>query len=317
MVDVMRVDVETSDRDEAVHAIEHVFGFRTAFTGKSLTFRQHSIIAPGVAFSELYFGGTMTVKVDPMDDVVIGDVPTGRYDLGLGPRSPEVTGRGLFIPPVDAQLHVDLEHTTALTYSIARDHLRRVAADLSPERSPSLDLTGMWPISASAASYWRQTADTYRLHVLEQDDLEHDDHDAGGLLVTEATRHFIASTLITFGMITPVSGSATDSIVIRRVKAFIGDHVQEPISLADLAAAAGVNIRTLQATCRRELGRTPLEYVREARLSECRREFLNPSTGLTIGEVARRWGFAHAGRFSTQYRQVYGEYPNETLSRTR
>jgi hypothetical protein len=98
MMSVMRVDVETSERDEAVHAIEQVFGFRTAFTGRSMTFQQHSLIGPGIAFSQLHFGGTMTVEVDPIDDVVIGEVPSGRYDLGLGPGSREVTGNGLFIP---------------------------------------------------------------------------------------------------------------------------------------------------------------------------------------------------------------------------
>jgi AraC-like DNA-binding protein len=223
-----------------------------------------------------------------------------------------VTGRGLFIPPVDVQLRVGLQRTTTFTHSISREHLRRVAAEVSPERSPVLDLTGMWPVSASAQSYWRAAAGAYRRHVLEQED-----HDAGGLLASEVTRNFVAATLITFGMTTPAAGSASHSAVVRRVRGFVADRLQEPISIADLAVAAGVNIRTLQATCRRELGMTPLEYVREARLSECRREFLDSSSDATVGEVARRWGFAHAGRFSTHYRQVFGEYPSETLARAR
>jgi AraC-like DNA-binding protein len=312
MGDVMRVDVETSERDEAVHAIEQVFGFRTAFTGRSMTFRQHSLVGPGIAFSKLYFGGTMTAEVDPIDDVVIGEVPSGRYDLGPGPRNPVVTGSGLFIPPVDAQLRVGLEQTTTFTHSIAREHLRRVAAQLSPDQSPVLDLTRMWPVSASAQTYWRSTADLYRRHVLEAEDGTTD-----GLLAAESARHFVAATLITFGMIRPVTDDVGDSVVVRRVKAFVADHLQEPISIADLAAAAGVGIRTLQATCRRELGRTPLEYVREARLTECRSELLDPGPDLTIGEVARRWGFAHTGRFSTHYRLVYGEYPRDTLTNAR
>lgn len=310
----MRVDVETSERDEAVHAIEQVFGFRTTFTGRSMTFRQHSLVGPGIAFSQLHFGGAMTAEIDAIDDVVIGDVPSGRYDLGLGAQSPEVTGRGLFIPPVDAQLRVGLHHTTTFTHSIAREELRRVAAELSPDQSPVLDLTRMWPVSEAAESYWRSTADTYRRHVLED---EHETFDPGGLLVSEATRHFLAATLITFGMTTPVTRRSPDSVVISRVKAFVADHLQDPISVADLAAAAGTSIRTLHTTCRRELGRTPLGYVREARLSECRTEFLNASSDLTIGEVARRWGFGHAGRFSTQYRDAYGEYPRDTLANLR
>ena len=308
----MRVDVETSERDEAVHAIEQVFGFRTVFTGRSMTFEQHSLVGPGIAFSQLHFGGAMTAEIDAIDDVVIGDVPSGRYDLGLGPQSPEVTGRGLFIPPVDARLRVGLHHTTTFTHSIAREQLRRVAAELSPDQSPVLNLTRMWPVSASAESYWRSTAELYRHHVLEAEALEQDT-----LLVSEATRHFLAATLIAFGMTTPVTGRTADSVVIRRVKAFVANHLQDPISVADLASAAGTSIRTLHTTFRRDVGKTPLGYVREARLSECRAEFLNASSNLTIGQVARRWGFAHAGRFSTQYREVYGEYPRETLLNAR
>jgi transcriptional regulator GlxA family with amidase domain len=29
--------------------------------------------------------------------------------------------------------------------------------------------------------------------------------------------------------------------------------------------------------------------------------------------VAGRWGFVHLGRFASQYRQLFGETPSETL----
>jgi len=36
----------------------------------------------------------------------------------------------------------------------------------------------------------------------------------------------------------------------------------------------------------------------------------------TIGDVARYWGFAHAGRFSAAYAEQHGEYPRDTLRRS-
>lgn len=38
---------------------------------------------------------------------------------------------------------------------------------------------------------------------------------------------------------------------------------------------------------------------------------------LTLADLAMRWGFAHQGRFSAEYRSRFGETPGETLQRVR
>ncbi|MCI1025923.1 helix-turn-helix domain-containing protein, partial [Pseudomonas putida] len=40
-------------------------------------------------------------------------------------------------------------------------------------------------------------------------------------------------------------------------------------------------------------------------------------TGVTVAEVAMRWSFWHLGRFSESYRQLFKEFPSETLKRCR
>ena len=37
----------------------------------------------------------------------------------------------------------------------------------------------------------------------------------------------------------------------------------------------------------------------------------------TVSAVADRWGFGHAGRFAGAYRRRFGEYPAQTLARSR
>ena len=39
----------------------------------------------------------------------------------------------------------------------------------------------------------------------------------------------------------------------------------------------------------------------------------SPGDGTTITDVAARWGFTDASRFSARYRSSYGELPSHTL----
>ncbi|RBM13590.1 AraC family transcriptional regulator [Prauserella sp. PE36] len=87
-----------------------------------------------------------------------------------------------------------------------------------------------------------------------------------------------------------------------------------PHTVGDLAAAAGVGIRALQGAFRRQLGVTPTQYLRDARLRRVRDELLaaEPDAG-AVSRAARRWGFGHLGRFSGWYRHRFGENPAQTL----
>ncbi|WP_369216940.1 AraC family transcriptional regulator, partial [Streptomyces flavofungini] len=103
---------------------------------------------------------------------------------------------------------------------------------------------------------------------------------------------------------------------VRRAAAFCAEHASEPITVADMAGAARVSVRSLRAGFRTHLGTTPLGHLRRVRLDLVHRELLalaaEPGTA-TVTDVALRWGFTHLGRFAALYRQVYGESPSRTL----
>lgn len=39
----------------------------------------------------------------------------------------------------------------------------------------------------------------------------------------------------------------------------------------------------------------------------------DPSCGDTVTDIAARWGYFSPGRFSVQYREIYGIPPSQTL----
>lgn len=104
---------------------------------------------------------------------------------------------------------------------------------------------------------------------------------------------------------------------VRAAREFVEGHLSEPISIGDIAAAAGVSTRTLQHHFQADLGCTVTGYLRDRRLDRVRAELadLSPESGATVTEVASRWGFTHLGRFAVMYRARFGEVPSRTLRR--
>ncbi|MCD2194705.1 helix-turn-helix domain-containing protein [Actinomycetospora endophytica] len=114
----------------------------------------------------------------------------------------------------------------------------------------------------------------------------------------------------------PVEDAAGDEpAALRRAVAYVDGHAIEDVGLDDIAAAAGVGPRSLQLMFRRHLDVTPLQYLRGVRLDRAHAELgaARPGAGVTVGAVAARWHFAHAGRFSTIYRDRFGVSPGSTL----
>lgn len=107
--------------------------------------------------------------------------------------------------------------------------------------------------------------------------------------------------------------------VVRRVIELIDSAPEKSFTAADLARFAGVSERSLHAAFRRQVGSSPMAYVRRRRLEQAHDELLrlDPASGTTVTEVALRHGFAHTGRFAAAYRKQFGELPSTTLRRCR
>lgn len=113
------------------------------------------------------------------------------------------------------------------------------------------------------------------------------------------------------------AGAAAPRAVQRALAYVDGSPEASCISVPELAAMVGVSVRALQSGFRSALGTTPLTFLHERRLSHARRELETGSPESTsVAEIADRWGFAHHGRFSSEYRRRFGESPSATLRRS-
>jgi len=100
---------------------------------------------------------------------------------------------------------------------------------------------------------------------------------------------------------------------VRRAEAYMRANAAEALTLAALAQAVEVSIRTLTQGFRDFRQSTPMNVLRDIRLEGSHQDLRSAGPGTTVTEVALRWGCSHLGRFAEAYRQRFGESPSETL----
>jgi len=92
--------------------------------------------------------------------------------------------------------------------------------------------------------------------------------------------------------------------------------LDEPLHVSAVCRALAVSERTLRKAFHKTYGLPPCRHLRMLRLSEARRALLSADCELTtVTEVAMCFGFVELGRFSVEYRRIFGESPSQTLCR--
>ena len=99
---------------------------------------------------------------------------------------------------------------------------------------------------------------------------------------------------------------------MRRAREYIEANLAEAITVNDIAAAAGLCVRSLQAAFHRHTGDSPMAFLRERRLEAVHRELCAALPGTTVTGVALRYGFGHLGRFAASYARKFGKTPSAT-----
>lgn len=104
---------------------------------------------------------------------------------------------------------------------------------------------------------------------------------------------------------------------LRLATEFIERYAAEPIGLTEIAAAARLSPRALQAAFRRHLDSTPLARLRSVRIERAHAalESAHPGDGQTVSSIASACGFPQLSRFARDYKRRYGRSPSETLGR--
>lgn len=112
----------------------------------------------------------------------------------------------------------------------------------------------------------------------------------------------------------PVS-APTRRRVARAAEELLRLHLDDPPSIRVLCERIGACERTLHHAFQESFGTTPKNYLRALRLNVAHRRLLGGQAMVT--EVAADLGLFHFGRFSADYRAMFGETPSATLRNAR
>ena len=106
------------------------------------------------------------------------------------------------------------------------------------------------------------------------------------------------------------------SKVIAKFEDFLAARRYEPAYLAEICTAIGVSERTLRTCCHEYFGMGPMHYLWLRRMHLARRALLGADPqATTVTTVATDHGFWELGRFSVDYRMLFGELPSASLHR--
>lgn len=168
---------------------------------------------------------------------------------------------------------------------------------------------------------WNQVV-SFRVPPAQRADLDHMinriwKHPLSGALMVEPILAAIAELLDGFQR-TPFGSVARKyqqrKLVLQRSDDYLRANLARPFDLQALAEATGTTGRTLQRTFLAAYGVTPQEWARCLALHRVRKRLLSPdSQRLTVEGIAHEHGFRHMGRFSAYYRELFGEFPSDTI----
>jgi len=101
-----------------------------------------------------------------------------------------------------------------------------------------------------------------------------------------------------------------------RFEDFLATRRLEPVYLAEICSAIGASERTLRTCCQERLGMGPIRYLWLRRMNLAHAALLDADQApKTVTEIATEHGFWELGRFSVEYRALFGETPSQSLRR--
>jgi AraC-like DNA-binding protein len=315
--------IATRDPDEAVALFSEVY----------CPHRLRLQRAPGDFFARQAGGGLRGLRLYELTygdaDVTVDPVPFDDFVLVTRPR------RGRFVvrtaadgdvPTVDHALVMDAYAAYQLRWQercrvqhlvIGRADFERIAGELRGFDEPARVHFQLGPpVSPSAGRAWSRTTQFLAEQLDPRSGIE-----LGPLARAELVRLTVAGLLdaypSTCGVAEPARAETVAATAVRRAVAYIEQHAADPIGVHDIARAARMSSRGLQAAFQRYEQTTPMHYLRTTRMRRAHAELrAGHPENTTVAAIATRWGFLNQGRFAAEYRAVYGQLPRDALAGT-
>jgi AraC-like DNA-binding protein len=273
-------------------------------------YREHAAGDAAFTLAAVELDGSFDVHAET--DVVTVAFSTPGYRWRVGRDEGDLSTAPAVFQPHEPMTSRITGRTLVTTVTFDVDALATLATALYGEPTP-IRFDGQAAASAETGRLWSGLVTAIRRSALLEDDL------------SRATAHhsLAVTALESFRLVGDRherSLSAEAGLrAYRRACGFIDEHLSLPITVADVAQAAGIGERELRQVflAHSPMGWGPEEHLRRGRLAAAHRELLegDPTLGDSVGRIAARWGFPHPGRFAAHYREVYRVNPRHVLDR--
>ncbi|CTQ55329.1 transcriptional regulator EutR [Roseibium album] len=106
------------------------------------------------------------------------------------------------------------------------------------------------------------------------------------------------------------------SSIYRRFEDTVRNIDDQVLTINRICTDMEISRRTLHRAVEDAVGVSPSDYLRNWRLTRSRKCLKELKCG-TVTECAMRWGFCDVGRYASYYKELFGELPSVTLSKSR
>lgn len=105
-------------------------------------------------------------------------------------------------------------------------------------------------------------------------------------------------------------------VYLKKAVNYIHSNLTTVFTLKDLVDISKVGERVLYKSFQTYFKMTPLTYIKSVRLKKIRECLMAElERDVKVTDIAMNFGFSHLGRFSGEYKSMFGELPSETLKK--
>lgn len=318
--------MQSTDFDEVRASVADVFKpHRLTVTGHAneLHSRLHHTRWGNLSLNLLDYGSEVIIEPDQLEDFFLLQIPL-QGQAGIECGGQEFISSPLAASLVSPTLALRMRWGEACPQAILR--IERTVLERHAQRHFGDAARGALEFAPEFALTSPQGQCVMQLLPLLAEIMSTEAHPLRNPLAFEQFESTLLNALI-YGQPNSVRNSMTRErrplapFYVRRVEEYIRAHLQEPLTIERLAEFGNVSPSTLFAAFKHCHGVTPMVFVRQLRLERVRMDLIGAEAGngpgrSSVTDIALKWGFAHLGRFSMEYKRAFGESPSESL-RTR
>ena len=312
---VERRHVEAHDRDGATALVEELFGSQCTCSGEGEThFSLTSATAGPLRADHVSSSLEVSRVVDPAPGLTILHTVRGTSTLSVWGEEHEVRPGDSVLTPVGVPTSLHCRGFEKMFLTIPFDRVAAVAERTTGCRPGGFRFTGVRPVSAAWHRHW-----VGMLRYVFATLAASGSPAAHPLVNDQLVESAALTTLKAFpnpALAVPRTRSARVSLAtVTRAEAYMEQHAADPISIHEVADAAGTGVRALQQAFQRRRGLSPAAFLRATRLARAHDDLVaaDPEGTTGIDDIARRWGFPNPRRFAAEFRATYGCSPTEAF----